>query len=112
MIFRKSDTVQPHSIRATAVLPDVSKVVKVLDEDVLGELFVLDDQSGLAHHEVTEHFLILEPLTLRQSHVGPPETFSTHHDFLGIRTAKGEGRLFIRNPLLGKEVESPGTNPV
>lgn len=87
-------------------------MVKVFDQDVFGELLVIDDGGGLTHHEVAEHFLILEPLPLRQSHVGPPETFSTHHDFLGIRTAKGEGRLFIRNPLLGKEVESPGTNPV
>ena len=85
---------------------------KIFDEDVFGKLLVIDDGGGLTHHEVTEHFLPSEPLTFRQSNVSPPETLTTHQDFLGVRTTKREGRLVMRNPLLGKEVKSPGTNPV
>ena len=85
---------------------------KIFDEDVFGELLVIDDGGGLTHHEVTEHLLISEPLTFSQSHVGPPETFPAHQDLLGIGAAKGEGRLLMRNSLLRKEVKSSGTNPV
>ena len=85
---------------------------KIFDQDVFGEFLIINDGGRLTHHKVTEHFLIFEPLTLRQSHVGPPETFSTHQDFLGIGTAEWKGGSFIRNPLLRKEVKSSGTNPV
>ena len=85
---------------------------KVFDEDVFGELLIIDDGGRLTHHEVTEHFLTFEPFTLSQSNVGPPETLSAHQGLLGIGAAEGEGRLVMRNPLLGKEVKSSGTNPV
>ena len=85
---------------------------KIFDKDVFGDFLIINNGGRLTHHEVTEHFLIFESLTLRQSHVGPPETFSTHQDFLGIRTAKRERRSIIRNPLLRKEVKSSGANPV
>ena len=85
---------------------------KVLDEDPLGELLVIDDSGGLAHHEVPEHLLVPEPLSLRQQYVHPPEALPAHHHLLGVGAAEGEGGLLEWDSLLFKEVEVLGTTPV
>ena len=77
-------------------------MVKIFDQDVFGELLVIDDGGGLAHHEVAEDFLILELLALSQVLFQGKEGQLAGKELLGVAAAKGKGGLCKCHPPLGK----------
>merc|ERR1711971_525969 len=89
--------------------PEVSEVIKILDENVLGKIFIIDDKSGLAHHVVSPDFCVLEVSSSKRL-VSLEEGHLAHHGLLCVLAAEGEGGLSIGNPSLLKFIPAP-SNP-
>merc|ERR1712117_559429 len=89
--------------------PEVSEVIKILDENVFGKIFIIDDKSWLAHHVVSPDFCVLE-VSSSERLVSLEEGHLSHHGLLGVLAAEGEGGFSIRNPSLLKFIPA-ASNP-
>ena len=74
-------------------------MVKVLDQDVLGERLIVDDEGGLGHHVVSPDLGVLE-LCPGQRLVHVEEVDLAHHGGPGVAAAPWEGRLRVGDPSL------------
>ena len=72
-------------------------MIKILDENVFGKIFIIDDKSWLAHHVVSPDFCVLE-VSSSERLVSLEEGYLAHHGLLGVLAAEGERGLGVGNP--------------